>query len=117
MAQTTICNFGVYLIAVEVRILRRQNKVCVSEEEQGEEAIVKSKAETIYFSFQCTGVEFSTSIYLSKEEQDEEAVTSKAVDILSHDGMMERQTFYSSKYQKAEFDRLLIIFGIFANLY
>ena len=45
MAQTTICNFGVYLIAVEVRILRRQNEVYVSEEEQGEEAIVKSKAE------------------------------------------------------------------------
>ena len=71
MAQTTICNFGVYLIAVEVRILRRQNEVYVSEEEQGEEAIVKSKAENIYFSFRCTGVQFAISVYLGKEEQDE----------------------------------------------
>ena len=71
MAQTTICNFGVYLIAVEVRILRRQNEVYVSEEEQGEEAIVKSKANTIYFSFQCTGVQFAISVYLSQEEQEE----------------------------------------------
>ena len=49
----------------------------VSQEEQGEEAIEKSKAETIYFSFSCTGVQFAISVYLSKEE----AVNSKAEDI------------------------------------